>query len=193
MSSNYSIGAMNQLSDALESAGFTPDDVTKLKQFGNLKGIKDILLGHAEIKAVEHLIDCDADPFVPNGWRVEKHRKGGQIIFDLTKIELYLSKNQQNGKVINGSKLRKELENKPILNANILDYLLANPHLIPENWKKDENGNTRYIFFWGTIYRGSDGYLCVRGLFWRGGGWRWRWDWLSRDWDDLRPAALLAS
>lgn len=187
MSSDYSIGAMNQLADALESAGFTPDDVTKLKQFGNLKGIRNILLGHAEIKTVEHLIDCDADPFVPSGWRVEEHRKGGQIKFDLAKIELYLSKNQQNGKVINGNKLRKELEDKPVLNANALDYLLKHPELIPEEWKG------KYIFFWGTIYRYSDGDLIIRYLDWSGDRWYWSWGWFDDDWNDGSPAALLAS
>lgn len=187
MSSNYSIGAMNQLADALESAGFIPDDVTKLKQFGNLRGIKDILLGHAEIKIVEHLIDCDADPFVPNGWKVEEHRKGGQIKFDLAKIELYLSKNQQNGKIIGGNKLRKELEDKPVLNANVLDYLLEHLELIPEEWKD------KYIFFWGTISRASDSNLSVRYLNWGGDRWRWCWFWLDDAWSGSSPAALLAS
>ncbi len=49
MSSAYSIGSMNQLGDSLENSGFTPDDVTKLRKFGNLNGIKDVLDGKAEI------------------------------------------------------------------------------------------------------------------------------------------------
>jgi hypothetical protein len=49
MSTNFSIGAMNQLGDALEKAGFTADDLTKLKQFSNLKGVRDVLNGKAEI------------------------------------------------------------------------------------------------------------------------------------------------
>ncbi len=187
MSSNYSIGAMNQLSDALEAAGFTSEDVTKLKQFDNLRGIKDILLGHAEIRVIEYLIDLDANPFVPNGWRVVEHKKGGQFKWDPSKTTLYLSKNQQNGKVINGNNLRKELADKPVLNANILDYLFANPHLIPEEWKG------KYVFFWGTIYRNSDVCLSVRSLSWLGGRWGWVWGWLGSDWDSCFPAALLAS
>ncbi len=187
MSSNYSIGAMNQLSDALEAAGFTSEDVTKLKQFGDLRGIKDILLGHAEIKAIENLIDCDADPFVPNGWSVVEHKKGGQLKWNPAEIELFLSKNQKNGKVINGSNLRKELADKPVLNANVLDYLLANPHLIPQEWKG------KNIFFWGTVYCNSDGYLNVRFLHWHGDGWHWHWFCLDYDWHDYYPAALLAS
>lgn len=49
MSSNHSIGSMNQLADALDNAGFTSEDVTKLKQFGNLKAIKDLFYGRADI------------------------------------------------------------------------------------------------------------------------------------------------
>jgi hypothetical protein len=40
---------MNQLGDALEAAGFTPDDVTKLKQFSGLPQIKDVIYGRAKI------------------------------------------------------------------------------------------------------------------------------------------------
>ena len=141
----------------------------------------------------EHIIDCDADPFLPNGWKVEEHQKGGQWKFDPKGVEFFLSNSQKGGKVIEGNKLRKELAKKPVFNANVLDYLYANPHLIPEEWKKDEQGNTRYIFFWGTIYRDSSGNLYVRFLYWGGGGWDWLCYWLGNDWDDDDPAAVPAS
>lgn len=47
--SKMSIGAMNQLADALENADWTNKDVNKLKQFKNLKGIKAVLDEKAEI------------------------------------------------------------------------------------------------------------------------------------------------
>ena len=43
MSTLYSIGAMNQLGDALENAGFTLEDVTKLKQSGDLRDFKNVI------------------------------------------------------------------------------------------------------------------------------------------------------
>jgi len=49
MSRLYSIGAMDQLADALENAEYTKEDVTRLKQFSNLKGLKDVLNNKAEI------------------------------------------------------------------------------------------------------------------------------------------------
>jgi hypothetical protein len=45
-------------------------------------------------------------------------------------VELYLSRGQKGGKIIVGHKLRKQLADQPVLNANVLDYLLqaAVPH-----------------------------------------------------------------
>jgi len=139
------------------------------------------------------IIDCDVDPFVPKGWQVVEHQKGGKLVWDPDKIQLYLSPEQKDGKWIEGNALRKELANKPVLNANVLDYLLAHPHLIPEEWKKDKNGYIRFIFFWGTIYRNSGGYLGVRYLCFNDGEWRWHCGWLDDDWNGHDPAALLAN
>lgn len=132
------------------------------------------------------VIDCDVAPFTPSGWKVEEHKKGGQCKWDAAQVALYLSKFQKNG-VIEGNKLRKELEGKPVLNACVLDYLLAHPHLIPEEWKG------KAVFFWGTIYRYSVDDLCVRYLFWDGGRWHWSNGWLGSVWDGRSPAALRAS
>ena len=120
-----------------------------------------------------NVIDCDADPFVPDGWTVEEHKKGGQLDFNPANLRFYLAAGQKNGKSMQGHKLRKDLAHMSVMNANVLDYLLANPDLIPEDWKNQEGGNTRYIFFWGTIYRYSDGDLCVRCLYWDDGRWGW--------------------
>ena len=159
----------------------------KLGQF------RQVLLGHAVITQVEHVIDCDANPFNPwvsDGFTIEEHQKGGQWKFDPKQVEFFLSSGQKDGKVLEGNKLRKELEGKKVMNANVLDYLLANPKAIPDDWKQDEKGNTRYIFFWGTIYRDSDGGLYVRYLCWRDGQWRWSLYWLGNVWRSNDPALL---
>ena len=182
-----------ELDYALERNGCTPDFVKWLSTGDNLANVRNVYLGHAEIKLVEHVIDCDADPFVPEGWSVEKHQKGGSFKWDPKQVQFYLSEPQRKGKSIEGNKLRTELEGKPVFNANLLDYLLAYPHLIPEEWKQDKQNRTHYIFFWGTIYRHSDGGLFVRCLYWGVGGWLWGYGWLGSDWDDVDPAALRAS
>jgi len=177
------IGAMNQLGDALEKAGFSAEEVTKLKQFNNLKGIRDILNGHAEITYPEHLIDCDATPFVPEGLTLVSHSKGGMWKWN-PNISFYTSKKQKQGGYSVGNDLRKELEDQAVLNANVLDYLLAHPELIPESWKG------KAIFFWGTIYRDSYGSLCVRYLHWRGSQWGWDCGYLDCGFYGDNPAAL---
>lgn len=188
MSSLYSIGAMNQLADKLEKAGFTSNDVTLLKQYKKLQDFKDVLHKRAEIKIIKHIIDCDADPYVPDGLKkVEMHQKGGQFEWNPRKIKLYLTNKQQNGKHVSGYFIHKELIDMPVINANVLDYLLANPNLIPDNWKD------KYIFFWGTIYRNLGGNLCVRYLKWFGDKCGSNFHWFSLSWYDNDPAALLAS
>ncbi|MDD5463789.1 MAG: hypothetical protein PHP62_01465 [Candidatus Moranbacteria bacterium] len=180
---------MNQLADALDAAGFTPDHVTRLKQYKELEKIKLLLDGCGEIVQKRHIIDCDADPFLPDGWSVPDgcHQKGGQMEWNAEKISLYLSEKQKDGKIIEGNKLRKELKNKFVLNANVLDYLLKNPQLIPEDWKG------KAVFFWGTIFCRSDGFLCVRFLRWSGGQWYWYYCWLDGDFSSDNPAAVCAS
>jgi len=156
-----------------------------VKKLGGEEGVKKFLQGLSEVVVKTHIIDCDADPFLPNGWKVEEHIKGGELTWNPEKITLYLSDKQKNG-MIKCNKLRKELKGKLVLNANVLEYLLKNPHLIPEEWKG------KCVFFWGTIYRDSDGNLYVRYLNSYGSSWDWDYDWLDGDWGDGRPAAVLA-
>jgi hypothetical protein len=172
-----------ELKLAFRRNGWNNAEIKTLSEGDILADVLKVIKGQAEIKISERLIDCDSAPFIPNGWSVEEHKKSGFFKFDPAKISLYLSKKQKKGS-IGGHDLRKELSNKPVMNANILDYLLDHPELIPEEWKG------KYIFFWGTIYRDSDGNLYVRCLYWRGSEWRWSYDWLGSDFDSDDPAAL---
>ncbi|PIR99236.1 hypothetical protein COT87_00525 [Candidatus Collierbacteria bacterium CG10_big_fil_rev_8_21_14_0_10_44_9] len=137
-------------------------------------------------KPPELVVDLDTDPFIPEGWAVKggDHQKGGQFSWDSAAVELWLSPNQQNSKHIEGNKLRKELANQPVLNANVLDFLLANPDIIPYEWKG------KAVFFWGTIYRSPSGSSCVRYLYWIGGRWSWHASWLGHDWIGDDPALV---
>lgn len=137
---------------------------------------------------MKNIINTDK-PTIPKGyhWMIEEHQPMGKLDWNKIKIELYLSDGQKDGKYIEGNKLRKELKGKKVLNACVLDFLLANPHLIPEEWKG------KVVFFWGTIYRHSGGYLDVRYLIWLDGRWYWNFHWLGFGWHSDRPAAVLAS
>lgn len=184
------VGLAAKLKVAFARNGWTEQLIDAACEGDKLGQFRQVLLGHAAITVVEHVIDCDADPVKPwskDGWTVDEHQKGGKWKFDPKRVELYLSSGQKESKYIGGDKLRKELAQKPVFNANVLDYLLANPHLIPEEWKG------KYIFFWGTIYRSPDGDLYARCLCWDDGTWYWSYDWLGSDWLGRNPAAVRAS
>jgi len=133
---------------------------------------------------VNHIIDLDKNPFVPEDWKVEEHIKGGELEWDPAKVALYLSEEQQGDKMIQGHQLREELKGKPVYNANLLDYLLKNPQLIPGEWECEA------VFFWGTIYRDQDNSLCVRCLNWSGVGWYGDHSWLDYEFIAANPAAV---
>ena len=179
-----------ELKAAFRRGDWTNQEIKKLCEGDVLASVRNVIRGYASIMVLEHVIDCDVTPFVPSGWKVEEHQKGGALRWDKErqKDALFLAIAQKSGR-IEGNKLRKELElaKEPVLNANVLDYLLANPHLIPEEWKG------KYVFFWGTIYRDSIGGLCVRCLRWNGDEWSWSYRWLDDVWHGNYPAALRAS
>lgn len=133
-----------------------------------------------------HIIDCDSAPYVPEGWEVFEHIKGGQLIWRLSEVELYLCRYQKTGK-IEGWDLRRVLQGIPIMNANVLDYLLANQHLIPEEW------SDKHLFFWGTIYRSSRGSRRKYHVRWLSRGvdkWAWCSDYLSSYYSARSPTVI---
>jgi hypothetical protein len=154
------------------------------KRKGFLTDVRQALLGFAEIKPLEHIIDCDANPVIPSGLTIEKHVKGGTLRWVKEQVLLHLSKKQEKGGVIGGHDLRKELENEKVMNACVLDYLEKNQHLIPESWKG------KAVFFWGTIYRDANGSLYVRFLCWGVDRFVSRYCYLDFDWSEGNPAAV---
>jgi len=113
---------------------------------------------------IKHIIDLDAPPYCPEGWTVEEHIGGGQFEWDPTKVGFFIPPEQADG--IIGNELRKLLEVAPVMNANLLDYLV-NYKLIPERWELVG----MHMFFWGTIYRNSDCRPVVRCMVYDVVGW----------------------
>lgn len=201
--------AMNRLENGI----WTPELVHRLYQGNTLGQVRQVLLGHAEICRIErltpenavtvgaeqHIINCSVLPFEPPGLTVAPdsdqlpNRVRGQFIFDPAKIKLHRSPNQKGGKYIKGEKLKKELESELVLTANVLDFYLANPNLIPEEWKERTNGYITCVFFWGTVYRDSYGSLFVRYLYFSDSRWYSDYSQLDHDWHGHNPSAERAS
>ena len=155
----------SELDHAFERNGWTSADVKLLSTGDMLSRILPVIRDNSGSVAVKHLIDCDAPPLLPDDVSIKKHTRRGQIKWDPSQFDLHLSPNQQGGQLIHGLKLQKELEALITMNGTLADYLLEHPQLIPEEWKRDESGNIRYIFFWSTIFRQGGGGPCVRYLY----------------------------
>jgi len=189
------VGQANEIKLALRREGGWSNEEIKMltERKGLLTQVREVVLGRAEIKATEYIVDFGKSPSIPNGWSILPdaeqlpNRVKGVMKFDPTKVRLHLDNGQKDGKWIEGNKLREKLADVSVYGAQLGDFYLANPHLIPEEWKG------KAVFLWGTIYRHSGGRLYVRCLFWDGGEWVWRYDWLARDWFSINPAAASAS
>ena len=158
-----------------------------------MRSLLPVIMGFAHVEVDTHVVDCTAAPFLPEGWRVAPANKQiasrftGELMLTPEALALYLDPGQQSDGVVKGDELKKLLEGQPVLPANVLDYLIAHPALIPESWKG------QYLFFWGTVYRYADGGLYVRYLYWIGDAWVWDCRWLDSGFGSTRPAAVPAS
>jgi hypothetical protein len=139
---------------------------------------------------IHSLVDIDAPPYVPPGWSVQSHRSGPPVLNFNDRFGFYLAREQQNGSV-QGYELRKTLEGKPVVNANVLDFLLKklviDPRYLSDRWKYDMHDHPRYVFFWGTIYI-HDGEPLVRCLHWDNFRWASSYGWLSSQWNSYYQA-----
>ena len=152
----------------------------------------------------ETTINCGAEPsleWVRNisniGERssVDEHLKMDPLVWSPALGELYHSNRLIAGDRINGHDLLRELASRsvleragrPVLNANVMEWLLTHPDKIPEYWK----WWARRVFFFGTVYRDSSGDKFVRfmrrseghwnGQRWVEGHWIWDYEWLGND------------
>lgn len=150
-------------------------------------------------------MNLGAFPYQPGGLAVHKHHGSGtvtlekradgqQLYQDGHRVVLTQVEGQKNGKTVKGYVLRDEFTGKS-LNANVLDALYEHPELIPDDWKVDEHGDIRCIFFWDTIYQGAHDSLCVRYLYFHGSRWYRHYGcfFLGSDWGGRNWAVVLAS
>lgn len=191
--------AAGELCRLLEERGISGEEYqTYLVE--NPNGLIGYLRNEQKRLIKSFVVDLDADPFVPPDCKIQDHRNGGlatvsqkrgKLCLNCDPVELYLSTSQQYGGTVVGNILWQELQNKPVVNANLLDALLLpkHQHLIPEDWKDKYSAP----FFWGTIYRDESDDPFVRCLSWRVSGWRWYYLGVETPWDGSCPAILNAT
>lgn len=136
--------------------------------------------------------------FIGDGWSILNDETDARSIalteLDLTKVQ-HLTMLKDGETYVKGEEKLKRLKASGLvrLDADIFLTLWENQHLIPESWKEKVNGNTRYIYFDGTVLRRSDGHRYVLSLYWNDGRWSWLVRWLDNDWYGSHPSAVLAS
>lgn len=136
--------------------------------------------------------------FIGEGWSIitdeTDTRSTALTELDLSKVKFDTMLKDGETRVGGEEMLKRLKESGNIrLDADVFHTLWENQHLIPESWKEKVNGNTRYIFFDGTVLQDPFGYRCVLYLYWNGGEWRWHVPWLLYVWLADYPSAVLAS
>jgi len=136
--------------------------------------------------------------FIGDGWSILEDetdtRSTALTKLDLTKVQqmtmLKLSENVVNGK----ERLKRLKKNGHIrLDAEVFLTLWQSQLLIPESWKEGVNGDTRFIFFDGTILRDPNGDRGLLYLYWHVGMWNWDVYRLDNDWYNNDLSVVLVS
>jgi hypothetical protein len=151
------LGLIHELVVTGRKVGFRKEDYVRLTH--DERFLKKILGCIREEYKIVAPIDTDiAPPQIP-GTKLEKHIGIGTILFSQESVsvdsvfELPTSKTYLGAPIIYGfweQFLDKEKtfnnNGRRFLNASVLDYLMKNQELIPEEWKDKK------VFFWGTLY-----------------------------------------
>lgn len=124
------------------------------------------------------------------GW-VRTEIKDDNLYVKGKKVVFHLEPEQTKGSIV-GNLLHDRLKagnSASHLHPNILEAC-REAGILPESWKADNQGRTRYTFAWAKGYRRSGGSLCVRYLYWDGGQWNWHYGWLDYGFGVQYPAAV---
>lgn len=161
-----------------------------------LKNGGRVIQGVPKVIPIDRTSAFNPVAFLGEGWSIveedERSLKLGEV--DLTKVNFETMLKERESSVVGEEKLKRLKDAGHIrLDAKVFQTLWENQHLIPASWKEPTNGNTTYVFFDGTILRGSYGRRCVLYLGWGGGEWGWDDYWLGYEWLASRPSAVLAS
>jgi len=183
-------GLIQDLEAAFRRNEWSREMVKHLTTGTTLEQFADVLGGYAEINAIPQLIDCSADPRIPpdidiNGLELEEHRRTGVLVWHPEAVTLYLSERQKGGGCIDGDPIREELRDKPVLNINVLDFLLAHQRLIPKAWRG------KLICFWGTVYSRQN-VIFIPALSYEHGKWvALLLNPVDNFWNEKAPAVML--
>lgn len=134
-------------------------------------------------------------PGLGAGWSIEEEDENSLALTEIDLTQVLLEHMLHEGEThIKGEEKLKRLKKTGCirLDARVFQTLWENQSKIPKSWKELVNGNTKFIYFDGTILRGPGGGHFVLCLCWLAGEWHWRAYWLGLGWLRRRPSAVLA-
>lgn len=161
-----------------------------------LKNRGKLIIGEPKVIQIDRTQPFNLKKLLGDGWTIVEEDINSLKLteFDLTKVQ-FKDMLKEGETSVNGEEKQKRLKEAGYtrLDAKVFQTLWENQELIPSLWKEPISGNTRCIFFDGTILRDSDGNRYVLCLYWLGGEWNWDYYWLVYDWITSNPSVVLAS
>jgi hypothetical protein len=150
-----------------------------VRKMGGAEGLARLKLGHTELVTKRHCVFMNKVPYLPKGWSIQTPHfcMDEHLFLEKVGFELKPWRDWMEEIFFDSNHIAQtrpgELNYSTIPNAKVLDYYRAHPDIISKEWKKDEQGRVRYMFFPGTIYQSSDGKRCFRGFYWNDRKWKW--------------------
>ncbi len=150
----------SELKRSLDYSGWTEDLLRKAMSGNFLGKVRLALSGRAHIVEESPIISLDTPPLTPLGWRITDHRDGGHLRWDPSHLLLHPLEGETDWR-----SAMETLRLSFCLNASMLDFFLANPWLIPDDF------GDKHIFFPGTRYQTEDDEEAIRYMVRTGCGW----------------------
>jgi len=188
------------LVNKLELGGFTADDLTKLGQYKDLLGVRDVVRGLSEIVPITFILvrkRFDPTTFISEHWSIAEflgRRRGGNLDARQIVQKTYLRDGES---FTTGEERLRRIKATPDdiqLDGEDFLALYKEEGQLTLRWLYETQG-IRRLSFWGTILRSPSGGRVVLYLYRSDdGSWNWSCRWVGNDhWSASYPAAVLVS
>ena len=184
---------LNGIVDRIENGGLEYNYAVSALQMvseGKVKLNQSILTPASTVR-----IDRSVRPIYPDWVEKVLHpelEKTGPAEFDVSKLKLWLHKDQKGGKWLKGQKIYEHLKDN-----DMLESCLGLADLIAIQAKGitffRQHFADKAVFGWKSVVRLRDGSLSAPYLCYVGGKVVLHWFWLGYDWSGSGPALRLAS
>ena len=176
------------LIQTLLDRGGTDDDLRRVQNDKDLRNkIVDLIL-------VKSARKFDPAAFIGKGWYIDpKDEQLPAAPLDIDPKDVVFKNMHRDGEtVLNGEeRLRRHREAGNIcLTADHFLRFWNGRDQLPEEWKRTETGETRYIYFDATVLRDPRGRRSALCLYWDGDAWYWNYRWLGHGFDSQSQSGV---